>query len=393
MNTVALALAVLEVGGSVSALGLVLAARFLPLAVLLLLGGVIADRVARRTLMLSADVVRASAQTALAWLLLTGTAGVPLLAVLAAVTGAAEAFFAPALVGYLPQVVAQGGLQRANAWLRGSGDTARVGGLALGGVLVLSVGTAGAVAVDALTYVASAAVLARLPSVARPVGARSVPARLSAAARWQGLLDDIAGGWREVRSRRWLWVSVANFTVFGAFAVPALLVLGPDLALTDLGGVQVWSWLLTATGAGALAGSTVAVWLRPARPALVVAGLLAVSGLRPAVYVTGLPLVALLGAAAVGGAALSAATVLWMTLLQERIPPAALSRVSAIDDVGTYLLTPAGYLLAGPVGLALGLHRGMLLLAVLAVGASLVTMATLSEGDPAVAVRPAVRDG
>ena len=74
--TIAVAFAVLGIGGSASALGIALAARYVPLAGFLLIGGVVADRFPRRRLMLSSDIVRALAQGTLAVLLLSGAAHV-----------------------------------------------------------------------------------------------------------------------------------------------------------------------------------------------------------------------------------------------------------------------------------------------------------------------------
>ena len=105
MVTVALAFAVLEVGGSASAVGLVLAASWLPSVASVLVGGVVADRISRRTVMVAADAVRVGSQGAMAALLISGSAEVWMLAALAGVTGAATGFFNPAATGLLPDVV------------------------------------------------------------------------------------------------------------------------------------------------------------------------------------------------------------------------------------------------------------------------------------------------
>src|SRR5689334_7178860 len=113
MAAVALAFAVLEIGGSASAVGLVLAAGMVPLVACVLVGGVIADRAPRRTVMVAADLVRVASQGAMAALLIAGAADVWMLALLAAVSGAATGFFSPASTGLLPEVVPMEQLQRA----------------------------------------------------------------------------------------------------------------------------------------------------------------------------------------------------------------------------------------------------------------------------------------
>ena len=114
MVPIALAFAVLELGGSASEVGIVLAARSLPLVATLLVGGVVADRVSRRAVMVVADVVRVGTQGAIAALLIAGAAEIWMLAVLSGASGAAAGFFSPASTGLLPAVVPPERLQEAN---------------------------------------------------------------------------------------------------------------------------------------------------------------------------------------------------------------------------------------------------------------------------------------
>ena len=105
ITPVALTFAVLELTGSGTDLGLVLAAQSLPLAALALVGGVWADRLPRQKVMVASDLVRAAVQGVAAVLLLSGSAQVWHLALLAALHGAAEAFFRPAAGALIPQIV------------------------------------------------------------------------------------------------------------------------------------------------------------------------------------------------------------------------------------------------------------------------------------------------
>jgi MFS family permease len=364
--TIAVVFAVLEIGGSASALGAVLVARYGPLAVFLLIGGVVADRVPRRRLMLVSDGVRALAQGTLAALLLSGTAQLWQIIALQVVHGTAEAFFSPALAGLLPQIVHARRLQQANALLRMTFDLSLIVGPGVGALLVTQFQVGGAVAADAATFAASALLLVRLRS------RRDCPGE----ARRIRLAADLREGWHAVRSRSWLWISIVNFMLFGALAMPAILVLGPDLARTELGGVATWSILTGAFGAGALAGSIVSLRIRFHRPAVAMAVLLAVAAARPAAFASGLglPLIAAFSFAA--GAAMSTATILWIALLQQQIPAESLSRVDSIDSFGTFLLMPLGYLAAGPLAATVGIHLGMVLLAALPLLVSVATLAS-----------------
>lgn len=360
----ALTFVVLEIGGSPAALGGVLAARFVPLTGLLLLGGVLADRFPRRELMIASDLTRAATQAVLAVLLALGTAQLWQIMALQVIYGSAQALFTPALGGILAQLVPPASLRAANAMVAMSSNLLRVAGPALGAVLIAVVGLGAAVAVDAVTFVVSAVALL---GVRRPPEiARTAP---------EPLFTALVTGWREVVSRGWLWTSIANFTVFSAVAVPAVLVLGPQVAQHDFGGPEGWAVIMATFAAGAVLGSVVALRVPATRPAAACAALLAVAAARPAFLVSGFGLPIIGAYSAVSGAAVSVAMVYWRTLLQERIPLAVLSRVRSIDDFGSTLLTPAAYLVTGQLAAYVGLSAGMLLLAAVAVAASVGTVA------------------
>jgi MFS family permease len=136
MVGVALAFAVLSVTGSASDLGFVFAARSVPLVVFLLAGGVFADRLPRRRVMIAADLARLGSQGLLAALLVTGNARLWQIVVLVTVDGAGTAFFNPAVTGLVAQTVSPERLQQANALRALTMSAGEVGGPALAGVLV-----------------------------------------------------------------------------------------------------------------------------------------------------------------------------------------------------------------------------------------------------------------
>ena len=191
---VALPFAVLESGGSLGAVGLVVTAQLVPFLVFALIGGVLSDRGDRKRVVIASDVARLVAQAIGGALLVAGAAEPWSLGVLAALYGSAEAFFQPAFTGLLPQTVSHPGqLQPANA-LRGlSFSISSIAGPALAGVLVGGIGAGAAMLFDAASFAVSVACLARLrrasPNRAsrrrrrrsslrsRPAGARFGPAR------------------------------------------------------------------------------------------------------------------------------------------------------------------------------------------------------------------------
>lgn len=350
MAPVAVTFALLRHGHGAGDVGLVMMAQSLPLVGFLLLGGVISDRFPRRTVMLSADLVRCAAQALLAGLLLSGSPSLWTYAVIGAVVGAGDAFFNPAVTGLIPQLVDEQRLQEANAIRAVSWSAGSALGPALAGI-VLSVAAAGwAIAADALTYAISAACLWRVRP--RPLTSPALPGRV---------LDDLRAGWREFRSRTWLWSIVAEFAGFHVVVWPGLMVLGAVVAKQDLGGAGSWGAILAAFGTGSVLASLVLLRVRPRRPLLAGA-----CGMFP----FGLPLLALavpLSTAAVAAAAFAAGVgigvfgTMWDTTMQREIPPHLLSRVSAYDWFGSVASMPLGFAVIGPLATVLGL-RGTLVL-------------------------------
>jgi MFS family permease len=365
---VALAFAVLELTGSAAALGLVLATGFGSRVLLLLLGGVVADRLPRRRVMLAADGLRAAVQALLAVVVLTGSVELWHLVVLVALYGAADAFFAPASTGLVPEVVAPSRLQQANALLSLTQSVSTVVGPALAGVLVAVHGSGIVFAVDAASFAVSSVSLARLRPTPRTVVSR--PA---------GVLSDLRAGWGAVTARTWVWTSIAYFAVSN-LAIAPIFVLGPVVATDSLGGAAAWGLIATCAGLGAVLGDAAALRVRPRR--LLTPGylLLATLALEPVLLAVPASTAAIAASAALGFGALSFSNALWLTALQERIPRDALSRVSSYDWLGSRALQPVGYAVAGPAAAAIGLP------ATLVLGAAVHAAASV-----AIALSPAVR--
>ena len=344
---VALSFAVLDLTGSASALGFVLTVGFVARIALLLLAGVVADRWPRDRVMVAADALRAVTQGTVAALFLVGEARLWLLLVLFALYGAGDAFFSPASTALVPQTVDPGELQRANALLSGSRSLATVVGPALSGLLVASAGVGIVFAVDAASFCVSTATLVAL---------RLEP---SAAGSHRGVLAELRLGWREATARTWLWVSIVYFAVSN-LAIAPLFVLGPLVAKRSLDGAGAWGLILTCAGIGSLLGDAAAVRFRPRRSLTPGYLLLSTWALAPALLARPAPTSVVCAAAAVGFASLTFSNALWFTALQERIPPERLARVSSYDWLGSRLLQPLGYALAGPAGAAFGVPAALL---------------------------------
>jgi MFS family permease len=363
---VALACAVVELTQSASTLGVVLTAGFASRVALLLLGGIVGDRLPRQRVMVGSDAVRAITEALVAVLLLTGTARVWHLVCLFALYGAADAFFSPASVALVSNTVRPEQVQQANALLSLPASTAAVVCPALAGVLVAAVSPGVVFALDAASFAFSAAALAAL---------RLPPQRRVTAAA--GLLGDLHGGWRELASRSWVWAGIAYFSVSN-LAIAPLFVLGPFVAEKHLGGAATWGFIASCGGIGAVAGDAAALRLRPRRSLAPGFLLLTTWALEPALLARPFPAVAIAAAAAIGSGALAFSNAMWLTTLQERIPSGSLARVSSFDWLGSRVFQPAGYALAGPLAAVIGIPATLVASAVVHASASVTIALTPS---------------
>jgi MFS family permease len=365
MMPIAIAFAVLAIGDA-SELGIVLAAGGIPFALFAIAGGVLSDRVGRREVMIVSDVVRALSQALTAVLLLTGSAEVWMLAVLAAVYGTSGAVFMPALMGLIPQTVPPERLQEANALLGFTRSVATVAGPAIAGV-VIAVGDPGdAIALDALTFVASAACLIAL---------RPHLARQSAAGDEDRFAARLREGWREVRSRPWLSYGLVAMGAYHVLVLPAVYVLGPVLAERELSGASSWAVIITCFGVGTIIGNLLALRLRLRRPVLVAALALVGASTQAAILGSGLGTPGIAALELVAGVAVSLFFILWDTSLQEQVPAGAVSRVSSYDFTVSLGLMPLGLAVAGPIAAAAGLHATLFAMSALGVVVALAWLA------------------
>ena len=379
---IALAFAVLDLGGTPSQLGLVLACRAVPTVLLVLLGGVIADRLPRHLVLVVANVVGATTQALVAVLVLSGTAEIWMLAAIEVVNGSASAFLFPAASGLTPQTVPASQLQPANALLRLMHNGAFITGAAGGGLLVAVAGPGWAFAIDAALYLAGALLLYRLPI--------SHSSRLEKTST----LTDLRAGWTEFSSRTWLWVVVVVFAFVNAAHAAAVQTLGPVVA-DDTIGRAAWGAVLAAMAVGMMAGGLVALrstWSRPLYVGM-------------ATSLLEVPVIVLLGwqphpvtlavAAFVAGVGLETFTVAWDVSMQTHIPQDRLSRVYAYDWFGSLVFIPLGQILAGPVSGQVGVRPTIVGSGVLVLVATLAALCVPSirhlrrlEPAPSEAARP-----
>ena len=339
--TVALALFVVDLTGRATDLGLVLAAYSVPLIGFLLVGGVYADRLPRHLVVVATDLVRFALHALLALLIVTGEVRIWHLVVIGVLFGTAEAFYRPAATGLLPQTVPEEEIQEANAVTGMFQNIAEFAGPALATLLVLGFSPAAAFALDAATFLVSAALLVRVRPRERGVAAAAPAARTSV---WA----DVREGFHEVRSRSWVWATLASFCVALFVALAPLFVLGPIVAREQYGDLAVFGYVFAAFGAGTIIGSLAGLRWRPRYPLRRAMTLVLVWPFAIALYAVGAPLALVVPATVLAGSFIALFDVWWLTALAERIPPDKLSRVTSYDWTVSLGLVPLGYVLAGP---------------------------------------------
>jgi len=339
---IAVAFAVLATRDSAVDLGLVLAARVLPLALFIVIGGAWADRLPRKSIMVVSDLVRLGTQGVFALMLLVPDAPLWPLLLLQAGNGVASAFFRPASSGLIQEAVPKAQRQSANALLSATNNISGIVGPAIAALLIAFAGNAWAVGIDALTFGVSALFL-----IGVVVPPRELKERL-------GLGREIAEGFRAVIERRWAGLSILGFAEFQLFVLASYSVLGPLVADRDYAGATTWAIVTSAAAVGALIGDVISLRIKPTRP-LLVANLVAI-GLVPLLVALAFtaPLPVLIICALFFGASFSLPDTLWYTALQDNVPEHLMARVSSLDWMGSVALRPIGLAIVAPIAALVG---------------------------------------
>jgi DHA3 family tetracycline resistance protein-like MFS transporter len=261
------------------------------------------------------------------------------------VYGAGEAFFQPAFGALLPAVVPAEDLVQANAVHGVVRPLAiRFAGPALGGVLVGAAGPGSALLADAATFGVSAACVFALR------------ARSRAGAAPEGTLRELAAGWRYVRSQPWLWATLGAAGLSVMFIVGPFEVVLPYLIRNDLhGDAGTYGAVLAVSGLGAvIAAAIVGQVGLGARPVTLMFAFWSASPLALCGFAAASASWQLLPLAAFEGACVAVGGVVWSTLMQTRVPPALLGRVTSVDFLASLALTPVSFALTAPAAAALG---------------------------------------
>jgi MFS family permease len=355
---IAVAFAILDLGGSATEVGLGFAAWTVAQVTTLAFGGVVGDRLPRRFVMIGSDAASFAIRAVMGALLVAGHARVWELIVLQALGGAAVAFYSPASYGLVREVVRPELLQQANSYLAIARYGAFPLGAATGGTIVATVGAGTALLFDAGTYATSALLLSQL--------------RVESLARaGESFLRELREGWAAFVEHQWVWMLCLWIALYFLITYAPFFVLGPYIAKHSMGGASTWGAVVTGEGIGSLLGSVMGLRMRPRRPLLAVSWLFLPTAIQSVLLAFHASVVLLAPAAALAGFAFACGAVVWDTAIQRTVAPEKLARVSAYGWMSSMVFLPAGYALAGPIASVVGMKAYLVFGAVWLVASTL----------------------
>jgi MFS family permease len=336
---VALGWKTFELTGSTGSLALVLMAHGLAMLATLLIGGALADRYQRRTLMIVSDLARFGVIGALTLADASGQLTFPLLIALAVGFGAGDGFFYPAFGSIVPLVVEPHQIASANTLISISRQGAFVVGPALAGVIYGLYGSAAIFGFDAATFLVAAGLLL----LSHPRAYEPEPR--------EGTFREIAAGFRYVMGVPWLWISifVASFILMVAMAPYQALL--PAFVEGEFDrGVGTYGLLFTVQSAGMVVGTLAFGQTNPRQRRVIlvcvafalndacVIGMAAFPSFESAVALV-----------TIRGACIGYGIGVWTTLMMELVPESKLARVTSLDFFGSFGLVPVGFALTAVI--------------------------------------------
>ena len=363
---VALAFAVLDLGGDASDLGIVVGLYALADVVAVLFGGVLGDRLPRTVMLQGTSVAAAVVQGVVALSLIGGWSSIPLLAALGMLNGSLGALGGPSSSAITRQTVPPPLLQKAISWRRIGQNTALIVGSGVAGLLVVLVGSGWALAFDALTFAVAAWCFTRL----------SVPPLATPEAR-ESLWRDVGAGFREVMRHTWLWLLILQALLYHLFYGGAQSVLGP-IVVGDSIGRPAWGWALSAMMLGFVVGGLVTLRWRPRHALFVGTCFLTLTAAFPFAMAWSDSLAVLLVGAFLHGFGLEIFSVGWDLSIQEQVEPDKLARVYSFDMIGSFIARPVGLVLTGPIATVVGYRAWLTVVGAVIVASVLVA---LTSGD------------
>ena len=373
LSPIALAYGVLSLpGADGSDLSIVMGARYLPLIIFMLFGGVFADRFQRNRIVGGSDIIGSVLVAVSAISLIAGFSSILLLAVMGALFGVLNALWWPAMSGVLPEILPKEKLQEGNAIIGLMSNIGVVFGTLLGGVIVTLTSPGWALLIDGATFFIAGLIVWNL--------------KLDAKSRVEspGIISDLRVGWREFISRSWLVTMVIAFAFINMAFDSMITILGPLNFSDPETGPRNWSYNLAGLTIGMMIGGIIVLKFKFKHPLFVSMILVAISGIWDFALAFDLSLAISIAAGIFSGIAVEIFLVTWSTSMQTHIPEESFSRVNAYDSLGSYGFAPLGIIIAGPLVEAFSVNSilfatGIITLLASAVALSVKSVRTLSN--------------
>jgi MFS family permease len=373
LSPIALAYGVLSLpGADGSDLSIVMGARYLPLIIFMLFGGVFADRFQRNRIVGGSDIIGSVLVAVSAISLIAGFSSILLLAVMGALFGVLNALWWPAMSGVLPEILPKEKLQEGNAIIGLMSNIGVVFGTLLGGVIVTLTSPGWALLIDGATFFIAGLIVWNL--------------KLEAKSRIEspGIISDLRVGWREFISRSWLVTMVIAFAFINMAFDSMITILGPLNFSDPETGPRNWSYNLAGLTIGMMIGGIIVLKFKFKHPLFVSMILVAISGVWDFALAFDLSLAISIAAGIFSGIAVEIFLVTWSTSMQTHIPEESFSRVNAYDSLGSYGFAPLGIIIAGPLAEAFSVNSilfatGFITLLASAVALSVKSVRTLSN--------------
>jgi len=352
---IALSWWVLEKTGSAVAMGTVLVLSQIPLLLFLLVGGVVVDRLPRIRIMFVSDILSGLVIAFVAVFSWFDLLQIWHIYIASMIFGFVEAFFFPAYQAVIPQITPSELLTSANSLNGLSQRVTGIVGPALGATLVAAGGTSITFGLDALSFFISAFFVlpllrSNLDQLQKQQETTEMVDRQKPAKEVlkQGFTD-LLEGFRLVIKIPWIWITILLFGFVNIMEAGPRAVALPFLIKEDLGAdVELFGWLGSAASLGFVVGM---IWLgqyvRLHRRGLLAYLSVIATGIALLPFAFKLPVPILVASMFISGLSTSVFALIWTHTLQEMVPGELLGRVSSIDALGSFVLLPIGFALAG----------------------------------------------
>lgn len=367
LSPIALAYGVLSLpGADGSDLSIVMGARYLPLIIFMLVGGVFADRFQRNRIVGGSDIIGSALVAVSALSLIAGFSSILLLAVMGALFGVLNALWWPAMSGVLPEILPKEKLQEGNAIIGLMSNIGVVFGTLLGGVIVTLTSPGWALLIDGASFFIAGLIVWNL--------------KLDAKSRIEspGIIHDLRIGWREFISRSWLVTMVIAFAFINMAFDSMITILGPLNFSDPETGPRNWSYNLAGLTIGMMIGGVIVLKFKFKHPLFVSMILVAISGVWDFALAFDLSLAISIAAGIFSGIAVEIFLVTWSTSMQTHIPEESFSRVNAYDSLGSYGFAPLGIIIAGPLAEAFSVNSILFATGAITLLASVVALSVKS---------------